>query len=69
MDSRDIIKAALMGFDVHGFYTAVISISLWIEHEERSSEWREACKNMCKAYELRTGEKDRDSVFAKGAAI
>ena len=69
MDSRDIIKAALMGFDVHGFYTAGISISLWIEHEERSSECREACKNMCKAYELRTGEKDRDSVFAKGAAI
>ena len=50
MDSREIIKAALMGFDVHGFYTAGISISLWIEHEERSSEWREACKNMCKAY-------------------
>ena len=69
MDSRDIIKAALMGFDVHGFYTAGIPISLWIEHEERSSEWREACKNMCKAYELGTGEKDRDSVFAKGAAI
>lgn len=69
MDSREIIKAALMGFDVHGFYTAGIPISLWIEHEERSSEWREACKNMCKAYELRTGEKDRDSVFAKGAAI
>ena len=69
MDSRDIIKAALMGFDVHGFYTAGIPISIWLEHEERSSEWREACKNMCKAYELRTGEKDRDSVFAKGAAI
>ena len=69
MDSREIIKAALMGFDVHGFYTAGIPISLWIEHEERSSEWREACKNMCKAYELRTGEKDRYSVFAKGAAI
>lgn len=69
MDSRDIIKAALMGFDVHGFYTAGIPISLWIEAEIRAEEWREACKNMCKAYELRTGEKDRDSVFAKVAAI
>ena len=69
MDSRDIIKAALMGFDVHGFYTAGISISLWIEAGIRAEEWREACKNMSKAYELRTGEKDRDSVFAKGAAI
>lgn len=69
MDSREIIKAALMGFDVHGFYTAGIPISLWIEAGIRAEEWREACKNMCKAYELRTGEKDMDSVFAKGAAI
>ena len=69
MDSRDIIKAALMGFDVHGFYTAGIPISLWIEAGIRAEEWREACKNMCKAYEFRTGEKYRDSVFAKGAAI
>lgn len=67
MDSREIIKAALRGFDVYGFYSVGIPISLWIEHEERDREWRTACKDMCKMYEIRFGEKDRDSVFAKAA--
>ena len=69
MDSREMIKAALRGFDVYGYDAIRIPINLWIEAGIRAEEWREACKNMCKAYELRTGEKDMDSVFAKGAAI
>ena len=69
MNSREIIRAALMGFDVYGYDAIGIPINLWIEAGVKAEEWRAACKNMCKTYELRTGEKDRDSVFAKGAAI
>ena len=33
----------------------------------KKDEWQAACKDMCKMYEIRFGEKDRDSVFAKAA--
>ncbi len=65
MDSREMIKAALRGFDVYGYDAIGIPINLWIEAGVKAEEWRAACKDMCKMYEIRIGEKDWDSVFAK----